>query len=314
MRFPTSRSLSTGAIRSALTLILAAALWGCNSDADVQTDIDSTGTGAAPGAGVSQSDTLPSQGSSGSATDGPAADPSAPATPNIRVTSPQPNATVPTGGFTLAGTARSFENSVSYRMRDAGGNAMLGGNIMAMGEMGNFNPYETKVRVRAGYTGKATLEVYQISAKDGSEIDMVKIPVIVAGAAAATDEIPLKIFFPNERQGSGNDCRSVYPIQRTVEKTQGTAEAALRALLEGPNQLEQSEGYRSEIPSGTQLNRIVIDAGTARADFSAELNGAAGSCRVNAIRSQIEQTLRQFTTVRKVVISVQGDAKTALQP
>ena len=50
-------------------------------------------------------------------------------------------------------------------------------------------------------------------------------------------------------------------------------------------------------------------------DFSRELNdGVAGSCKVMAIRSQITQTLKQFSEIKGVVISVDGEAEEVLQP
>jgi len=39
-----------------------------------------------------------------------------------------------------------------------------------------------------------------------------------------------------------------------------------------------------------------------------------GSCRVTAIRSQIEQTLKQFSTVQSVIISIDNRTEDILQP
>jgi spore germination protein GerM len=39
-----------------------------------------------------------------------------------------------------------------------------------------------------------------------------------------------------------------------------------------------------------------------------------GSCRVSGIRNQIIQTLKQFPTIKNVVISVEGNSEEALQP
>ncbi len=318
MSFFTSPVVHRSALRGCLAILMAFIVWGCNADTNVQTAIDSTGTGRGSDTTTAPSDapTAPPSQEFPDTTGTPSSNgTSSPTTSaNIRVSSPQPNATVPTGEFKLAGTARAFENSISYRVRDTEGNAIAGGNIVATGDMGNFNPYETKIRIRASYTGKAVLEVYQNSAKDGSEIDLVRVPIMVSGSAAVAEEMPVKIFLTNPQQEGGKDCRAVYPIQRMIGKTTNTAEAALRQLLEGPNPFEQSHGYSSEIPAGTRLNRISITNGNAHADFDGALNTAAGSCRVTAIRAQIEQTLRQFGTVQTVTISVNGDAKTALQP
>ncbi|MFP3868831.1 MAG: GerMN domain-containing protein [Desulfobacteraceae bacterium] len=53
----------------------------------------------------------------------------------------------------------------------------------------------------------------------------------------------------------------------------------------------------------------------ARADFDQTLEyRVAGSCRVQAIRAQIEHTLRQFPTVTEVVISINGKTEEILEP
>jgi len=39
-----------------------------------------------------------------------------------------------------------------------------------------------------------------------------------------------------------------------------------------------------------------------------------GSCRVSAIRAQIIETLKQFSTVKNVVISINGRTEDILQP
>jgi spore germination protein GerM len=53
----------------------------------------------------------------------------------------------------------------------------------------------------------------------------------------------------------------------------------------------------------------------ARVDFDEQLNyQVGGSCRVMAIRAQIEQTLKQFSTVDSVIISVNGQTEGILEP
>jgi spore germination protein GerM len=55
--------------------------------------------------------------------------------------------------------------------------------------------------------------------------------------------------------------------------------------------------------------------GIAKVDFDKQIEyQLGGSCRVSALRSQIEETLKQFPTVHKVIISVDGRIDDALQP
>ena len=54
---------------------------------------------------------------------------------------------------------------------------------------------------------------------------------------------------------------------------------------------------------------------TAKVDFDETMEkGMGGSCRVSAIRAQITETLKQFSTVKDVIISVNGRTEDILQP
>ena len=145
---------------------------------------------------------------------------------------------------------------------------------------------------------------------DGSETDLVSLPVRLLTA----DMSVIKVYLP-KTVTTETSCATVYPFDRTIPKTETIAQAAITALLAGPTAEETSTGYTSLIPDGVQLNSLSIQNGVARADFNETLNeGSAGSCRVTTIRAQITQTLKQFSTVQDVVISVNGNVDTTLQP
>ena len=126
----------------------------------------------------------------------------------------------------------------------------------------------------------------------------------------------VKVFFGDSSKESSEDgCQEVHPVARTIPVTDSVARAALEQLLRGPTQQEDGEGLFSSINPGTRLLGLEIKRGTALADFSSELDqDVAGSCRVEAIRAQISETLKQFPTVHDVVISVEGQAVDILQP
>ena len=111
-----------------------------------------------------------------------------------------------------------------------------------------------------------------------------------------------------------DECENVSEIKRTVQKTQAPARSALEELLIGPYIKENAE-YFTNINSGVKIQSLTIENGVAKVDFSKELDeNVAGSCRVLGVRSQIEKTLKQFTTVKSVVISVDGEVDEILQP
>ena len=63
------------------------------------------------------------------------------------------------------------------------------------------------------------------------------------------------------------------------------------------------------------IQSLTIGDGILRVDFDGTLEfGAGGSCRVTAIRSQIRETVKQFPSVRDVVISINGRTEDILQP
>ncbi len=115
----------------------------------------------------------------------------------------------------------------------------------------------------------------------------------------------IKVYFGQYGQDTG-----VFAIEREVEKRQDVAMTALEELLKGPMQ----EEYFTSIPEGVQVQRLVIEDGVAKVDFSSELDEVAGSATVMAIREQIEKTLLQFPTVEEVLISIDGRTEDILQP
>jgi spore germination protein GerM len=60
---------------------------------------------------------------------------------------------------------------------------------------------------------------------------------------------------------------------------------------------------------------LTIEDGVAKVDFNEQLEyEVSGSCRVSAIRAQITETLKQFPTVKEVIISIDGRTEDILQP
>jgi spore germination protein GerM len=126
----------------------------------------------------------------------------------------------------------------------------------------------------------------------------------------------VKVYFGNSNLNKDMaDCGLVYPVDRQVAKTQAVARAALTELLSGPTQPEKNGGYSTSLNAGVKINSLTIANGVARVDFDEKMDeGMGGSCRVEAIRSQIEKTLLQFPSVKSVVVSVEGNSAEALQP
>jgi putative hemolysin len=126
----------------------------------------------------------------------------------------------------------------------------------------------------------------------------------------------VKVFFSNSEMNPGMmDCKPVFGVDRTINKTTAVGRAALEELLKGPTEAEKSAKYFTSINSGVSINSLTIVDGIAKVDFDKQIEyQLGGSCRVSALRSQIVETLKQFPAVREVIISVDGRVDDALQP
>jgi len=99
------------------------------------------------------------------------------ASQNIEVLSPSMGEKVKSG-FIVSGNARTFENNVAIRLLDSMGNVLIETFTLANApDTGLFGPFEKQLNFTANDT-EGTLQVFQYSAKDGSVIDLVEVPVI----------------------------------------------------------------------------------------------------------------------------------------
>lgn len=103
--------------------------------------------------------------------------PSAAPKGNITVDGPRSGDLVDTN-FIVTGLARTFENNVLWRLRDDAGRELVHGFTTAnAADVGQFGEYLIHVAVPAGASKDVVLEVFESSAKDGSEIHKVTVPV-----------------------------------------------------------------------------------------------------------------------------------------
>lgn len=233
-----------------------------------------------------------------------------PESQNLMVVSPSQGATV-TSPLLVHGFGRVFEQTFGWRIRDAAGGVVDSGFAMTDArDAGWFGPFSFEVFLPAMTDQNFSLEVLSFSAKDGSEQDLVAVPLRLISAQTTT----FSLYFPNVRNGSLLDCTKVFPVERTVAQTSAVGRAAIGELLRGPTAEERADGFITQIPEYAALNFLVIGDHSAKVDFTEGLEPGGGSCRVLAIRSQIEGTLLQFETVETVVISVEGNVSEALQP
>ncbi|MDD5041499.1 MAG: GerMN domain-containing protein [Candidatus Peribacteraceae bacterium] len=138
----------------------------------------------------------------------------------------------------------------------------------------------------------------------GKLLEQADIPVQFLRTAS----VEIKAFFGNsERDPKTEYCDISYPVARRVAVSEDLLSAALRELIGGPSILEQRQKFFTSLPDGLMVRSIRDDEGEVTVTFNKALaESVAGSCRVQAIRSQIERTLKQFPFVQEVFIVVEG--------
>lgn len=234
----------------------------------------------------------------------------------VRVTSPRPNAIV-SSPLTVRGEARGqwyFEADFPVRLVDETGAEVASAVAPARGEWmtEEFVPFEVSLTFEEPATGTALL-VLDRSNPSGLAENAAQVAIPVRFRESAPAKRALLVFFNSTASGDDR-CEAVWPVPRAAEPSTDPARAALTQLVGGPTAAERNRGYLTNIPPGVGIRSLRIDSDTAYADFDSTLNRVAGSCRVMAIRSQIEETLLWLPGIEAVVISVEGDVATALQP
>ncbi|MBI3521733.1 MAG: hypothetical protein HY071_01375 [Chloroflexi bacterium] len=100
----------------------------------------------------------------------------------IAVYAPQPGETIDGGisrTIVLGGAARAFEGNVRWRLRDATRVVGSGFTTASLGTSAIWGLFETRVDVPSGTSGALTLEVFEASAKDGSDLNVARVPLLI---------------------------------------------------------------------------------------------------------------------------------------
>lgn len=211
---------------------------------------------------------------------------------------------VPANPLVVFGRARTFENTVQIRARDADGKIIAIKHVTSVGEMGHHNPYTAQLWVARDPGPRLTIEAFEYSAADGSVRSLTsKVVPYDGGRTRVTLNLPV-----------GNDCIETRAFTRLVPKSVGIARLLVEALIAGPDAAEKAAGAVAPFPQGSEVNSVVLRDGVLTVDFNERLRNVGGSCAATAIRESVTRTLARLPTVRRVVISAAGSEKLALQP
>lgn len=207
-----------------------------------------------------------------------------------------------------------FEATMPVKLLDNKGEEIAIGFVQATEDWmtENFVPFKGELSFISKEGGEGTL-IFKNDNPSGlpeNEKEF-RMPVKIT----LSETIKIKVFFNNDLMDPEFSCNKVFPVEREILKTQAVARAALEELLKGPTEKEKSENFFTNINSGVEIQSLAIENGTAKVDFDEQLEfQVGGSCRVSAIRAQIIETLKQFSTVKDVIISINGRTEDILQP
>jgi len=248
----------------------------------------------------------------------------------LTVSSPKTGATISSpikiSGSVNGGGWSGFEGQVgSVKLLDANGKELGSGVLTATSDWTTLpTGFEMNLSFTSDQDQDGTLVFKNENASgDPARDNTYTLPVKILKAADATASVSVsgnmtvKVYFNNTKFDPNLlNCGTVYWVSREIPKTQAVARAALEELLKGPTDQEKTKGYLTNILNpGIEIQSLTIADGVAKVDFNEALEqGVGGSCRVSAIRAQISATLKQFPTIKSVIISIDGRTADILQP
>lgn len=207
-----------------------------------------------------------------------------------------------TNPLVVHGRARTFENTVQVRARDARGNVITEVFETSVGEMGHHNPYVAQLWLVRDPGPHVTVEAFEYSAMDGSVRSLTSKRVEMPATRTK-----LTLLF-------ATDCTRTAPFTRDVPSTVSVARLLAEMLVAGPTDTEKTAGASAPFPRRSRVNSVVLRGGDLTVDFNEALQNVGGSCAAQAIRESVTQTLSRLPAVKRVVITAAGSQKLALQP
>src|SRR5687768_11477148 len=148
-----------------------------------------------------------------------------------------------TNPLTVQGRARTFENTVQVRARDANGGIITEVFETSVGEMGHHNPYVAQLWLIRDPGSHVTVEAFEYSAMDGSVRSLTSQRVAIPAARTK-----LTLMFATD------DCTRTASFTRDVPSTVSVARLLVEMLVAGPDDTEKAGGASAVFPRGSRVN------------------------------------------------------------
>jgi len=135
-----------------------------------------------------------------------------------------------------------------------------------------------------------------------------------ASDSQAKQTMKIKLYFPNTKLDSGNCSVKVYPVTRTIPKTDAVARAALEQLFAGPTSEEKGKAFYSDFSEATKSFLISVNVKNKVAyvnlrdlTSTSSVGNFTTSCGGSNFFGQVENTLKQFPSIKKAFFAIEGD-------
>lgn len=144
----------------------------------------------------------------------------------------------------------------------------------------------------------------------------VPMPDSGCGKAINSEKTKFSVYFNNSKLNPNiQDCSLVYPVIREVPKTLAVGQASLEELFKGPTIEEKKLGYTSFFSDITKnilksikiVDKIVYVDLT---DVRSVIPNASSSCGSSQFLAEMTNTLKQFSSIEKVIFAIEGNTQT----
>jgi len=146
-------------------------------------------------------------------------------------------------------------------------------------------------------------------------VSLLLVVLFVPSAYAQSPQTTsFKLYFPNSKLSNGDCGVKVFPVARKIPKTVAVARVALEELFAGPTEEEKAKGFYSDFSPETKsfFLSVNIKQGAAYVNLNdPTLTPVTGnfttSCGGSNFFGQVENTLKQFPSIKKVFFAIKGD-------
>jgi hypothetical protein len=155
-------------------------------------------------------------------------------------------------------------------------------------------------------------------------LSLLIVLILLSGSACqkAVTEPPenftnVRVFFTTLADNENMlDCSKTGSVERKVANTGNKYENALKQLFLGPTEEEKALGIQTfwlNAETGQALQEVRVEGNTAYVDWTdlrETIPNASASCGSASFLSPIENTLKQFPEITRVVHSINGSPET----